>query len=441
MIPPDIPDGADVLFVGEDPGREEDGRGRCFIGKTGREYNERYLPLAGLSRSEVGTTNTVKCYLHGRDPDPELVRSCSHHHLKRELEIVKPRLVVPMGATACSIFTDMDSDAGINLEMQYAKLLYCTGLEGFWSVFPMYHPALGLHDTGRMLQIEECFRRLKELLAGRLVSEWDPYEDNEDYRWLRSVCDLDVIDDHSLTAPMAIDTETVDGKMWCLTFSLMPGTGYLIRSNDRTMISEFKDRLNARKGMILFHNWLYDVPVLADAGIYVPPKKTDDTMMRAYHLGNMPQALKILAYRLCGMHMQEYEDLVMPYAIDEAISYFMTASSVDWPKPPSEMVLQDDGTYKKYSPQGLNTKLKRLFTDFSKNPNTDLFKRYENWSDSERNMLMARFGELPRPRIDQVPMDKVIRYACRDADATLRVWPLLKGLQREMRTRTRGRLS
>jgi DNA polymerase len=58
-----------VVFVGEAPGRDEDRYGRPFVGKTGKEFNEHYLTVAGLRRDDIYMTNTVKCHL---DNDKEM---------------------------------------------------------------------------------------------------------------------------------------------------------------------------------------------------------------------------------------------------------------------------------------------------------------------------------------------------------------------------------
>lgn len=88
--------------------------------------------------------------------------------------------------------------------------------------------------------------------------------------------------------------------------------------------------------------------------------------------------------------------------------------------------------WKVYKPQGLNTKLKRFFTDLSKDPDKDLFKTWDNW-ESCHEMVEKECGPFPGKCITHVPFRKVIHYACRDADATLRLWPLLLYMKSQMR--------
>lgn len=156
-----------IVFVGEAPGKEEDKRKRVFVGKTGQELEQHYLPLAGLRRENVYITNAIKCLPvgHGgkldlaRDKDLGLLACCSSHSLYSELEETKPRLIVPMGAFACYAI-----DPDIQLDLQHGM-----PIETAWgTVFPMYHPAGGIHQPKHMIQIRTDFYRLGKYLKGKL---------------------------------------------------------------------------------------------------------------------------------------------------------------------------------------------------------------------------------------------------------------------------------
>jgi hypothetical protein len=189
-----------------------------------------------------------------------------------------------------------------------------------------------------------------------------------------------------------------------------------------------------------------DEPVLATMGIPLPWDKVVDTMVMSYHLGWTPQSHKHLAFRLCGMVMKEFMDVVTPHAIEHIKAYVETLLTVDWPKPEPfmrdtmiEQIEEIDGVpivtgktlgQKLYKPQGLNTKLKRMMTDFGKKPDLEVFtKRWKEWSDEEKAPAIEQFGDMPRPSVTMVPMNELLGYACRDADATLRIYPILKYLR------------
>jgi uracil-DNA glycosylase len=105
------PEDADIMFVGEQPGDKEDLAGRPFVGPAGQLF-DRALEEAGLDRSNTYITNAVKHFkftprgkirLHQK-PNTMEIRAC-HPWLEQELEIVRPKLVVAMGATAAqSVF-------------------------------------------------------------------------------------------------------------------------------------------------------------------------------------------------------------------------------------------------------------------------------------------------------------------------------------------------
>src|SRR5208282_1513740 len=111
VVGPSGPEDSHVIFIGEAPGKDEDHQGIPFIGKTGREVNEHYIPLSGLRRPSVRIGNSIRCYPDrpqgkldlNRDKDRELVECCSgtRSGILQEIAETRPKLIVPMGALAC----------------------------------------------------------------------------------------------------------------------------------------------------------------------------------------------------------------------------------------------------------------------------------------------------------------------------------------------------
>jgi uracil-DNA glycosylase family 4 len=88
-----------ILFVGEAPGADEDRSGQPFVGAGGQVFNQ-LLAEMGLDRSQVYITNLIKCRPPGnRKPEPSEAQNC-REHLLRELEVVRPRSIVCLGASA-----------------------------------------------------------------------------------------------------------------------------------------------------------------------------------------------------------------------------------------------------------------------------------------------------------------------------------------------------
>lgn len=430
-IPPTIPDvNIYTMFIGEAPGYDENRAGEAFVGKTGKEFKLHYLPLAGLKPEHCYITNAIKCMpttSKGKlDPNKkahlELLQSCCDAHLYREIAEIQPALLVPMGAFACRAI-----DTDINLDMHHGRP-FLTRL-GIWA-FPMWHPAGGLHEPKKMLQIRNDWMRLKRYLKGTL----DVMEDEHpipDYRVMETA--NDIYDDITTTIPLAGDTETSRSLgPYCLTYSQAPGTGRLIRADRPDLLAVFQEALDQWESIIIFQNWLYDWPVTEEMGLKFPHARMRDTMIRSFHLGNLPQGLKALAYRELGMAMQDFEDLVKPYSTQQVIGYYRRAYDEDWPKPEGGLVRGDDMRWKVYKPQSMHTKLKVFFTNYMKNEDKDVFKAWENW-EADHARVEAVMGKWPGLDIAHVPFDRVLHYACRDSDAVLRLWPVLERMRKLVR--------
>lgn len=438
-IGPDGPDDADVQFIGEAPGKKEDEKRKVFIGPTGQEVDDHYLPLAGLTRADVSFCNAIRCLPTTNNgkldtkkkADLALLESCANTHLypalKRKVSGGRqPSVLVPMGAFACRAICpeiDLDLHHGIPTTTR-------------WGIpaFPMRHPARGIHEPKKMLDIRTDFYRLGKYLKGNLHVAADEYEGREDYAEATQA-DITYMDP---TLPLSGDTETKKGKEpFCLTYTQEPGHGRLIRADNLYLLRKFQAKAARWEAPILFHNWFFDWVATEAMDIQFPYHHIVDTQSLVYHLGNLPQGLKDLAFRECGMTMEDFKDLVRPYSAQMILNYFRKAQMFDWPKPESYMVIEK-GLWKSYSPQRLSTKLKVLFTTYEKNPSKDVFKTWKNWSMHQEE-LTEKVGEYPGMCITHVPFEKVLYYACRDVDALIRAWPIIKAMRRHVRKRPQER--
>lgn len=411
----------DYMFIGEAPGRDENKKGEPFVGKTGDEVNRHYLPLAGLRRDQQYFTNAIRCLptTSGgkldmkRGADLQLLESCATTHLYREIERIRPKVLVPMGAFACRAI-----NPDIDLELDHG--LPCPSRWGI-PVFPMYHPAGGMHEPKKMLLIRTDWIRLKWFLAGTLRRVVDPYPD-PDYAEVHDVPDWAW--EFDPTKPLACDTEFSRRRgPYCLTYSQTPGTGRLIMADDAESLRVFQLALDRHRAPLLFHSWLADRPIVEEMGLRFPEKRIVDTLSWVFHLGNLPQRLKVLSARELGMRMQDFPDLVQPHSRKLIMEFLedVYTTPYPWARPAEDLVRQKDGSLKVYKPQGLTTKLKRFFTDVAKNPDKDIFSMWDNWEfHHEEIELMC--GEWPGMDIRHVPFEEMLFYACRDADATLRLY-------------------
>jgi DNA polymerase len=152
---------ADLMFVGEAPGANEDRRGLPFVGQAG-QLLDRLLAEIGLTRADVFVTNTLKCRPPGnRDPQPEEIERCQEY-LWAQLDLVRPRVVCTLGNFATKLLRG-DPSTGITRLHGRAeeRVLGSRPVR----LYPLYHPAAALYTPAMLEVLRGDFLRLPELLA------------------------------------------------------------------------------------------------------------------------------------------------------------------------------------------------------------------------------------------------------------------------------------
>jgi len=131
---------ASMMFIGEGPGRDEDLQGRPFVGKAG-ELLDKMIGAIGFQRSEVYIANVVKCRPpDNRTPTPQEAQRCLPY-LKRQIELVQPRVIVTLGATPLRELLGIQT--GITRARgQWQRLEMLGGIP----VMPTFHPAYVLRQ-------------------------------------------------------------------------------------------------------------------------------------------------------------------------------------------------------------------------------------------------------------------------------------------------------
>ncbi len=150
---------ADLLFVGEGPGREEDLAGEPFVGRSGKLLDRLMWQEAGLTRAECYIANVVKCRPpQNRDPAPAEIEAC-RPYLEEQIEIIDPSVIVTLGNFSTKLL--LESSRGIRelrgqvFERGRAKLV------------PTYHPAYVLRAGGEaMAEMRADLVRAKRLMGG-----------------------------------------------------------------------------------------------------------------------------------------------------------------------------------------------------------------------------------------------------------------------------------
>ncbi|HEY7965607.1 MAG TPA: uracil-DNA glycosylase [Solirubrobacteraceae bacterium] len=151
---------ADLMFVGEAPGANEDLQGLPFVGAAGKLL-ETLLGEIGLSRSEVFIANVLKCRPPAnRDPRPAEIENCTPY-LVRQVELVAPRVICTLGNFATKLLRD--DAAGITRVHGRAEVR--TIGSHTVRLFPIYHPAAALYTPRTLESLREDFHALPGILA------------------------------------------------------------------------------------------------------------------------------------------------------------------------------------------------------------------------------------------------------------------------------------
>jgi uracil-DNA glycosylase len=150
---------AELMFVGEAPGAEEDRQGLPFVGRAGQLLNQ-LLAEIGLSRDDVFIANVLKSRPPGnRDPQPEEIDAC-WPYLERQIQLIEPHVIATLGNFATKKITG--SPIGITRVRGTPQVHELAGRTLF--VFPLLHPAAALRTPSLVETLREDFARLRTLL-------------------------------------------------------------------------------------------------------------------------------------------------------------------------------------------------------------------------------------------------------------------------------------
>ena len=149
---------AEVVFIGEAPGKQEDLGAEPFIGAAGQYLNS-LLALAGLKREDIYIANVLKCRPpENRDPRPEEIEACTPF-LREQIKAINPEILVTLGNFATRFI--LKTDQGIS------GLRGQIHITGRFSVLPIFHPAAAIYDRSKGAIMEDDFRLLGRLIVRR----------------------------------------------------------------------------------------------------------------------------------------------------------------------------------------------------------------------------------------------------------------------------------
>ena len=158
---------ADLVFIGEGPGAEEDRQGLPFVGRSGKLLDKLMLEELGITRERVYIANVVKCRPpDNRDPRPEEITAC-RPYLEQQLDLIAPKVLVTLGKFAGQLL--LDSTVGIT-KLRGHDYPYRGAV-----LIPTLHPAYALRGGGEPLaQMRADFVRAKRALVAAGSPTIDP---------------------------------------------------------------------------------------------------------------------------------------------------------------------------------------------------------------------------------------------------------------------------
>jgi uracil-DNA glycosylase family 4 len=149
---------AELMFVGEAPGREEDEQGLAFVGRAGQLLTK-IIEAIGRTRDDVYIANVIKCRPPGnRNPEPDEVAAC-RPFLEEQIRLIGPRVIVTLGTFAAQAILETDESIG--------------RMRGRWRtargvrIMPTFHPAFLLRSPERKKDVWEDMKLVRDFLAGK----------------------------------------------------------------------------------------------------------------------------------------------------------------------------------------------------------------------------------------------------------------------------------
>ena len=146
---------AEVMFIGEGPGRDEDLSGRPFVGRAGKLLDELIASIP-MRRDDVFIANIIKCRPpDNRDPEPAEINACTPY-LKQQIDTIDPLVIVTLGRFALNyFFPDM------RITQSHGQILRYNNR----ALLPLYHPSSGLRNPQHATSLRQDIHKIPEAIA------------------------------------------------------------------------------------------------------------------------------------------------------------------------------------------------------------------------------------------------------------------------------------
>lgn len=152
---------AEIVFIGEGPGEQEDLQGRPFVGQAGK-FLEEMLGMINLRREDVFIGNLVKCRPpDNRDPHPDEMEICIKSYLRDQIKIIQPKMIITLGRHAMEVFIPDKKISQIHGQPK-RMINRETGEKQVY--LPLYHPAAALYHNSLKVTLIKDFKKIPKIL-------------------------------------------------------------------------------------------------------------------------------------------------------------------------------------------------------------------------------------------------------------------------------------
>jgi uracil-DNA glycosylase len=151
---------ADLMFIGEAPGANEDKLGLPFVGQAGKLL-DKLLAEIGLERADVFICNTLKCRPpNNRDPHPNEIEACNDY-LRAQVDLIEPTVICTLGNFSTKLLRADTTGISRLHGREEVRIIGPRAVR----LYPLYHPAAALYTPSMLEQLRADFHRIPELLA------------------------------------------------------------------------------------------------------------------------------------------------------------------------------------------------------------------------------------------------------------------------------------
>lgn len=400
-----------IAYVAEAPSFQEVRVGAPLVGPSGDinwQFAARY---GGVYRNDNYVTNWSKIPLTKETKEKMPLDGMREWTslLDEELAAVRPTTVVALGGYAVNALLGPGH-----------SLFWSNGIpidRGDFVVIPVVHPAAGMHESTMLARTAQGYAGVRRYLAGEISArswkQWAP--DPVTVQW----------DPASMLRGqwLAVDTEGSKEDPYCITFAQEPGIAHIIYAHEKTKIREFKRQVEATRPTWVLHHSLHDAGVVRSiTGINIWDYEVEDTMVEAYILQDIPRGLKDLTRKQLNINMEDYEDVVAPWAkiaddrwLAQAYTYAISDLSLDAVLTPKGKPRMSKGSpVMKWNGPEPQQAIRRHV------------EREQQLHPQELAWAETRVGKRPGMELKWVPEEIAKAYAGKDAAVTIANRPVLR---------------